>query len=105
METQDAHEHILVVGKVCHRLDILDMGVHSSNGCADLDVPSTKSKCQNPQDSATSEPHYKEVCTATEQYKVVWYYSIVHTNIGMCQLSTYSLVLGIPKLLQVCTTM
>jgi hypothetical protein len=27
METQDAHEHILVVGKVCHRLDILDMGV------------------------------------------------------------------------------
>ncbi len=27
METQDAHEHILVVGKVCHHLDILDMGV------------------------------------------------------------------------------
>ena len=27
METQDAHEHILVVGKVCHCLDILDMGV------------------------------------------------------------------------------
>ena len=27
METQDAHEHILVVGKVCHSLDILDMGV------------------------------------------------------------------------------
>jgi hypothetical protein len=24
---QDAHEHILVVGKVCHSLDILDMGV------------------------------------------------------------------------------
>ena len=27
METKDAHEHILVVGKVRHRLDILDMGV------------------------------------------------------------------------------
>jgi hypothetical protein len=27
METQDAHEHILVVGKVCHCLAILDMGV------------------------------------------------------------------------------
>jgi hypothetical protein len=27
MKTQDAHEHILVVGKVCHCLDILDMGV------------------------------------------------------------------------------
>jgi hypothetical protein len=27
METQDAHEHILFVGKVCHCLDILDMGV------------------------------------------------------------------------------
>ena len=27
MEMQDAHEHILVVGKVCHSLDILDMGV------------------------------------------------------------------------------
>jgi hypothetical protein len=27
METQDAHEYILVVGKVCHSLDILDMGV------------------------------------------------------------------------------
>jgi hypothetical protein len=27
METQDAHEHILVVGQVCHCLDILDMGV------------------------------------------------------------------------------
>jgi hypothetical protein len=27
METQDAHEHILVVGVVCHCLDILDMGV------------------------------------------------------------------------------
>jgi hypothetical protein len=27
METQDAHEHILVVRKVCHSLDILDMGV------------------------------------------------------------------------------
>ena len=27
MEAQDAHEHILVVGKVCHCLDILDMGV------------------------------------------------------------------------------
>ncbi len=52
--------------------------------------------------------HYKEVlvCTATEQYKVVWYYSIVHTNTALSQLSTYSLVLGIPKRfkLQVCTT-
>jgi hypothetical protein len=27
METQDAHEHILVVGKVCHSLDILNMGM------------------------------------------------------------------------------
>jgi hypothetical protein len=27
METQDAHEHILVVSKVCHSLDILDMNV------------------------------------------------------------------------------
>jgi hypothetical protein len=27
METQDAHEHIIVVGEVCHCLDILDMGV------------------------------------------------------------------------------
>ncbi len=27
LETQDAHEHILVVGKVCHSLEILDMGM------------------------------------------------------------------------------
>ena len=27
METQDAHEYILVVGKVRHCFDILDMGV------------------------------------------------------------------------------
>ena len=27
MEAQDAHEHILAVGKVCQCLDILDMGV------------------------------------------------------------------------------
>ncbi len=27
METQDSHEYILVVGEVCHCLDILDMGV------------------------------------------------------------------------------
>ncbi len=27
MKTQDAREDILVVGKVCHSLDILDMGV------------------------------------------------------------------------------
>jgi hypothetical protein len=27
METQDAHEHILVVGKVGNSLDILNMGV------------------------------------------------------------------------------
>jgi hypothetical protein len=27
MEAQDAHENILVVGKICHRLDILDTGV------------------------------------------------------------------------------
>ena len=27
METQDAYEHILLVCKVCHSLDILDMGV------------------------------------------------------------------------------
>jgi hypothetical protein len=47
---------------------------------------------------------YVPVYTATEQYKVVWYYSIVRTNKAMCQLSTYSLVLGILKLLQVCTT-
>ncbi len=30
METQDAHQHILVVGKVCHCLDILDMGVQTN---------------------------------------------------------------------------
>ncbi len=30
--------------------------------------------------------HYKEVCTATEQYKVVLHYSIVRTNIAMSQL-------------------
>jgi hypothetical protein len=41
---------------------------------------------------------YVPVCTATEQYKVVWYYSIVRTNTAMCQLSTYSLVLGVLKL-------
>jgi hypothetical protein len=27
MEAQNAHEHILVVGEVCHSLDILDMGM------------------------------------------------------------------------------
>jgi hypothetical protein len=27
LDTQDAQEHILCVGKVCHRLDILNMGV------------------------------------------------------------------------------
>ena len=41
---------------------------------------------------------YVPVYTATEQYKVVWYYSIVRTNTAMCQLSTYSLVLGVLKL-------
>ncbi len=40
---------------------------------------------------------YVPVYTATEQYTVVWYYSIVRT-IALCQLSTYSIVLGIPKL-------
>jgi hypothetical protein len=30
------------------------------------------------------EQHYKEVCTATEQRKVVWYYSIVQTNAALC---------------------
>ncbi len=42
METQDAHEHILVVGEVCHGLDILDMGVltkHSYSVCTKY-VPS-----------------------------------------------------------------
>ncbi len=29
METHNAREHILVVGKVCHSLDILNMGVDS----------------------------------------------------------------------------
>jgi hypothetical protein len=47
---------------------------------------------------------YVPVCTATEQYKVVWYYSIVCTNIALSHMSMYSLELGIPKLLQVCTT-
>ncbi len=27
METQDAHEYILVIGKVRHNFDIIDMGV------------------------------------------------------------------------------
>ncbi len=27
METQDAHEYILVIGQVSHSLDILDMGM------------------------------------------------------------------------------
>jgi hypothetical protein len=27
---------------------------------------------------------YREVCTATEQYRVVWYYSIVRTNTALC---------------------
>ncbi len=27
MKAQDAHEHIPVIGKICHCLDILDMGV------------------------------------------------------------------------------
>jgi hypothetical protein len=42
METQDAHEHILVVGEVCHCLDILDMGVltkHTYSVCTKY-VPS-----------------------------------------------------------------
>ncbi len=51
--------------------------LHTANCCADLDVPSTKLKCRNPQDR---EVHYKELCTTTEQNKVIWYYSIVHTN-------------------------
>ncbi len=41
---------------------------------------------------------YVLVYTATEQYKVIWDYSIVRTSIALCQLSTYFLVLGIPKL-------
>jgi hypothetical protein len=41
---------------------------------------------------------YVQVYTATEKYKVVWYYSIVCTNIALCQLRMYFLVLGIPKL-------
>ncbi len=42
METNDAHEHILVVGEVYHCLDILDMGVltkHMYSVCTNY-VPS-----------------------------------------------------------------
>ena len=39
MEAQDAHEHILVVGKVCHSLDLVNtMGVLTKlivSGCVD----------------------------------------------------------------------
>ncbi len=34
METQDAYEHILVVGEVCHCLYILDMGVLKKRMCS-----------------------------------------------------------------------
>jgi|688.fasta_scaffold246733_1 hypothetical protein len=33
MESQDAHEHILVIGKICHCLDILNMGVLTQPVC------------------------------------------------------------------------
>jgi hypothetical protein len=31
MKTQNAHEHVLVVGQVCHILDILNMGMLAKN--------------------------------------------------------------------------
>jgi hypothetical protein len=50
--------------------------------------------------------HYKEVCTATEQYKVVWYYSIVHTTAALCHTkyapSLYSKVVLIAGLQRHC---
>jgi hypothetical protein len=45
---------------------LVHMDLHSPNGCADLNVPSTKLKCRNPQDR---DKNYKKVCTAADQYK------------------------------------
>jgi hypothetical protein len=64
--------------------------------CADPIVLSTKVEISRIVRCITRS--YVPVYTATEQYKVVWYYSIVCTNVALCQLSTYLLVLGIPKL-------
>ncbi len=55
--------------------------------------------------SQDSDPHYKEVCTATEQYKAVPYDRWVRTIAALCQLSTYLFVHNVSKLLQVCTRM
>ena len=46
---------------------------------------------------------YKVVCTGTEQYKVVLYYSIVRTNAALCHTKYILVSTWIPKLLLVCT--
>jgi hypothetical protein len=46
--------------------------LHSPKGCADPDVLSTKSKCQF---LLNHDMHYKEVCTATDQYK--WFHTML----------------------------
>ncbi len=75
--------------------------LHSQKGCADQDVLSTKSKCRF---LLNHEQHYKEVFTATDQYKrfrvIPEYVPLQH-----CQLRMYLLVLAISKLSQVCTSM
>ena len=76
--------------------------LHSADHCADLDVLSTKLKCQNPQNS---DRLYMVVCTATEQYKVVWYYSMVQSGTYQCIAVPTEYVLEITNISQVCTDM
>ena len=51
--------------------------LHSADRCADLDVLSTKLKCRF---SQNREQRYRVVGTQTEQYKAVWYYSMVRSG-------------------------
>ncbi len=63
--------HVMILRILFSIWYLVHLDLHSSDGCADLDVPSTKLKCRNPQDR---DMHYKEVCTATDQYK--WFRTI-----------------------------
>ena len=62
---QVQQEYILVHTCKCFGIPSTNKYVLSDQRCADLDVPSTKLKCQNPQDC---DMNYKEVCTGAERY-------------------------------------
>ena len=76
--------------------------LHSADRCADLDVLRTKLKCRNRQNR---EQRYRVVGTATEQYKVVWYYSMVRSGTYWWKTVPTEYKHGITNVSQVCTDM